>query len=85
MINIPNELFERDIDDIEIGISEIHLFSKEEIEDAQIGYRIDENGNPLEEWIGDDYIVIGNDSCCDDPIIAKIDNKDLPIYSMFHE
>jgi len=85
MIDIPNELFERDIDDIEIGISDIHLFSEDEIEDAQIGYSIDEDDNDIEEWIGEEYLVIGVDSACGDPIIVKTDEEQLPIYSMFHD
>ena len=85
MINIPNKIFERNINDIEIGVSEIHLYSREEINEAQIGYQIDSNGNEIKEWIGSNYVVIGNDSCCGDPIIAKIDEEELPVYSMFND
>lgn len=85
MINVPNKLFERDIDDVEIGMSEIHLYSKDEIEDGQLGYRIDNKGNEIKEWIGDNYIVIGDDSALGDPIIVDINDDKLPVYNMFHD
>ncbi len=85
MINVPSEIFDRSINDIEIGVSDIHLYSKEEIEEGQVGYRVDDKGNTIKEWIGDNYIVIGHDSCCGDPIITDISDKKLPVYSMFHD
>ena len=85
MINVPNKIFKRDIDDVEIGMSEIHLYSKDEIEDGQLGYRIDNKGNEIKEWIGDNYIVIGDDSALGDPIIVDINDDKLPVFNMFHD
>ena len=86
MLEIPEKLFNIDVNDIEVGLSEFHMYRKDEIEEAQAGYRYDElTGEPIEDWIGEEYIVIGNDSCCGDPIIAKIDEDELPIYSMFYD
>lgn len=86
MLEIPNKLFEIDINDVEIGVSEIHLYGKDEIEQGQEGYRYNgKTKKEIKEWIGNEYIVIGDDSCCGDPIIAKIDEKDIPIYAMFHD
>jgi hypothetical protein len=85
MKEIPDSLFERNIEDISISVSDIHLYSRKEIQDAQKGYRVDEDGNYIEEWIGDNYIVIGCDSCCGDPIIADLSDEKLPVYSMFHD
>lgn len=86
MLKVPEKIFNIDINDVEVGLSEIHIHSKDEIENAQAGYRYNGlTGEVIEEWIGDEYIVIGNDSCCGDPIIAKIDEEKLPIYSMFHD
>ena len=85
MINVPNKIYNTDINDVEIGVSKIHLYTKDEIEEAQIGYRIDNKGNEIDEWIGDDYIIIGNDSCCGDPIITDVSDDKLPVYSMFHD
>jgi len=86
MLKVPEEIFNIDINDIEVGLSDIHIYGKDEIEEAQAGYRYNGlTGKPIEDWIGEEYIVIGNDSCCGDPIIAKTDEKGLPIYSMFHD
>lgn len=86
MLKALEKVFNIDINNIEIGLSDIHIYGKDEIEEAQAGYRYNGlTGEPIEDWIGDEYIVIGNDSCCGDPIIAKIDEEELPIYSMFHD
>ena len=85
MISLPNKLFERKINDIDIGINCIHLYSKKEIGDGQIGYSIDNKGNKIKDWIGENYLIIGNDSCCGDPIITDVNEKELPIYNMFHD
>ena len=84
-MDFPKKIFNPKINDVEIGVGDIHLFSEEEIEDAQKGYRIDGDGNKIKDWVGDNYFVIGYDSCCGDPIIADLSDDKLPIYSMFHD
>lgn len=85
-LNVPNKIFNREINDLEMGLSDIHLCSKDEIEDAQAGYRYNGlTGEVIEDWFGDEYIVIGDDSCCGDPIIAKVDEEEIPMYYMFHD
>ena len=34
MINIPSKIFDININDVEIGVSDIHLYSKNKIENA---------------------------------------------------
>ena len=85
MIDVPSKIFDRDINKVDMGLSDIYLCSKDEIEDAQIGFRVDNEGNPIKEWIGDNYVVIGDDSCCGDPIITDVSNDKLPVYTMFHD
>ena len=82
---ISKELFKRDISDIEIGVSVIHLYSEDEFENAQIGYRKNKNGEEITDWIGDNYYVIGHDSCCGDPIVVDASDKNYPVYSLFHD
>lgn len=84
-MTVPNKIYDININDVKIGVSEIHLYLKDELEKAQIGYRVDNNGNKIEEWIGDNYIVIGKDYCCGDPIIMDISDGKLPVYNMFHD
>jgi hypothetical protein len=85
MLDIPNKIFDVNIKNINAGLSDIYLYTKDEIEDAQIGFRVDNKGNKIEDWIGDNYVVIGNDSCCGDPIITDLSNEKLPVYNMFHD
>lgn len=84
-MKVPKKLFERSIESVEIGISDIYLYQEDEIEKGQLGYRVKSDGELIEDWIGDNYIIIGKDSCCGDPIIADITDKNLPIYYMFHD
>lgn len=70
---------------VELSMSDLGLYSKDVFDDAQIGYRIDEEGKKIEDWIGEEYYVIGDDSMCGDPIIVKSDEPELPIYFMFHD
>jgi len=70
---------------LELSMSEVCIFSKEVFEDAQIGYRVDDDGVKIKDWIGEEYYVIGDDSMCGDPIIVKSDEPELPIYFMAHD
>lgn len=84
--NIPEKIFDRKINDIRIGVNDIHLYSQDEINDAQAGYRYNGmTGEVIKDWIGDEYLIIGNDSCCGDPIIIKTDEDKLPVFTMFHD
>ena len=72
MENIPKKLFERDIDSINCGLSDIYLIEEDQIEKEQAGFRYNGlTGEKIAEWIGDNFYVIGIDSCCGDPIIAE--------------
>ncbi len=85
-INVPNKIFDRENDNFQVGLSTIYLYLEDEIDSAQKGYRYNSITNEkIEDWFGDEYVVIGNDSCCGDPIIAKIDEENIPIYYMFHD
>ncbi|MBQ7410480.1 MAG: hypothetical protein IJW20_03755 [Clostridia bacterium] len=85
MINVPEKIFDRNFEEVDVGVSTLSFYKKDEIEDAQIGFRYDNNKKEIKKWKGKEYVVIGNDSALGDPIIAKVDEKDIPIYSMFHD
>ena len=80
-----NKIFNAAPIDIEVGVSDLYIYTKEEFEDAQIGYRVDTDNNIIENWVGDNFYVVGNDSCCGDPFIVDISDPNLPIYYMFHD
>lgn len=84
MINVPEKIFNRNFEEVDVGGSVLTFYKKDEIENAQIGFRYDNNKKEIKRWKGNEYVVIGNDSTLGDPIIAKIDEKDIPIYNMFH-
>ena len=39
MLKVPEKIFNIDINDIEVGLSDIHIYGRDEIEEAQAGYR----------------------------------------------
>ncbi len=86
MVNLPKKIFERDIESVRCGTSDIYFFKESEIENSQRGYRVNGlTGEPINDWIGDNYYVIGEDSSMGDPIITDISKEELPIYFMMHD
>lgn len=81
MLKIPEKIFNIDINDVWMGLARIHLYSKEEMEKAQEGYRYNkETGKPEYMWYGDEFYVIGTTFLNSMPIIAKVDEEQIPIY-----
>lgn len=70
------ELFDRDIDVAELDLGRIELVKEEDFDKAQIGYRVDENGNYNENWLGKEYYVIGYIDICSKIIVIKISDVD---------
>ncbi len=85
MDRIPQKVFDITPREVGIGCGEIYLYDKNEIADAQIGYRLYPDGRKIEDWLGDEYFVIGNDSTCGDPIFINVTEKNYPVYYMFHD
>lgn len=78
--------FESEEEEI-ISVS-FHLFSKDEFEEGQLGYREDEEGN---SFIGNNegdwkvgWFVIGYDEDLGDPIFVDINNKNYPVLTAEH-
>lgn len=85
MIDVPEKIFNRNFEEVEVGVSTLYFFKKDELENAQVGFRYDNNKKEIKKWKGKEYVVIGNDTALGDPIIAKVDDKEIPIYSMYHD
>ena len=63
MLKIPEKILNMDISDVKFISNDIHIYGKDEIEEAQAGYRYNGlTGEKIEAWIGEEYIVIGRDS-----------------------
>ncbi|WML48459.1 hypothetical protein RCG23_25035 [Neobacillus sp. PS3-34] len=76
------------VEDPEIETISFHLFLRDEFEQGQLGYRVDEDGNSLTgknegDW-KENWYVIGYDEDLGDPIIIDINNKDYPVMTAMH-
>jgi hypothetical protein len=84
---LNNEIFKNFIlktDDVSIGYNEINFFKLEDIENAQIGYSISENGKSLignknGDW-KKNWVVIATDNLGDPIFVDYVDNK-LSVYT----
>lgn len=78
-----------DLEMISLNLGEIEFFSRNEIDEAQKGFRFNPNTNEIiNDWIGNNYIIIGYDCTAGfgpEPLIIKIDNPDYPIYWLMTE
>ena len=67
-----------------IGELDITFFEKENIDASQYGFRYNDLlDEMINEWPGNEYVIIGYDStagCGPDTYIMKTDEKELPIY-----
>ncbi|MGG3889821.1 SMI1/KNR4 family protein [Metabacillus fastidiosus] len=65
-----------------------HIFSFEQLDDCQTGFSIDSDGNSLvtdEEGSWDDnWIVIGYETICGDPIIIELNEDRYPVSRLIH-
>lgn len=66
----------------------IELFNSEEIEEGQLGYSFDEEGQSLVgneegDW-KEGWIVIGIDSYLGDPIFVDSNDENCPVYTAMH-
>jgi len=80
--------FEIEVEDPEVETMSIHLFSREEFEEGQLGYRIDEDGNSLlgendGDW-KENWFVIGYDELVGDPVFIDTNNKKYPVLNAMH-
>lgn len=88
-MQIPNEIivFLNSVEDISLGYSEIIFSTVENIEDDQIGYSVDPDGNTLikgndGDWYKE-WIVIATDHL-GDPIIVDTFLPTFPVLSAIH-
>ncbi len=79
--------FLSDISDISIGYNEINFFNADNLDEGQIGYKVDTNGNSLIEgkdgdW-QEEWLVIANDQL-GDPIIIATNSPNLTVLTSQH-
>lgn len=83
---IPKRVFSEHISNIECGYGEIELFYEDEIDQMQKGFRYDAiTGELFEDWIGDEFVVIGCDTTSGagpDALVINLNEEKLPVYSL---
>ncbi len=67
---------------------DFEIFSFDELDEYQIGYSIDLNGNSLvtdeaDTW-DDSWVVIGYETLCGDPIIIELNEAGYPVSRLMH-
>ena len=69
---------------IDFAYGSIDFFDEKTIDEGQNGFRYNGlTGEPIKDWVGDEYVIIGYDStigCGPDPYILKTDDPNLPVY-----
>jgi hypothetical protein len=69
-------------DSVSIGYASIHLAPAAELKAAQQGYSIVPEGDET-DW-RDEWVVIGYEGMCGDPIFIDTDVDDYPVYTAAH-
>ena len=69
---------------IEFYYGPLEFFNENNIDENQEGFRYNANtGEIIEEWTGNEYVIMGFDysaGCGPDPFIVKTDEKELPVF-----
>ena len=84
LMDVPVKLFDRDVEKIKVGAGAFCFFPKENLDDAQIGYLYEKDKTESKRWVGKEFLVIGKNSVKSEPIIAKLDEPSLPIYTLIN-
>ncbi len=88
MKRVKEELSKIPIREIQLGYAGIQLFTADQVQDGQVGYSVDLQGQSLTgskegKW-QQNWIVIGNESTCGDPIFIDASDSNLPVYAAPH-
>ncbi len=75
-------------DEVSFGAGGLRLLKLDEIEDGQIGYSVGRDGSALSgvkdgDW-KPNWIVIGYDTACGDPLILDVSDPALPVLHDFN-
>ncbi len=74
--------------DISLGCGGITLYSSDEVQEAQLGYSRLPDGTSLTghgpgDW-REEWVVVGNEQTCGDPIFVDTSGKLLPVFTAMH-
>lgn len=76
------------VDDIEFGYRTVQVYDPDELEEAQLGYRVDPEGRDLTgtnegDW-RPEWLVIAYEDELGDPLFADTSAPGLPVYTATH-
>ncbi|MGV2941536.1 hypothetical protein AB5I83_18185 [Mesobacillus sp. LC4] len=74
--------------EVSLGYRTVTIFPSQDLDEAQIGYSIDYDGQLLSGmgeggWLSS-WLVIGNEDETGDPIFIDTEEEHFPVYSAFH-
>src|SRR5215467_366979 len=86
--NYPQWLESLGFSEVCFGYTGLKLFSLDELEGSQIGYSISAEGNSFCDGLPgawkSEWIAIGRDTLCGDPIILNTARPELPVMTAIH-
>lgn len=83
MIEIP-ESYEQLLSSHEPSDVGIKVFTLDQMEKGQIGYGCDPDGRPLEGGWKAEWLAIGYEELCGDPLFIDTAQPQLPVYTAAH-
>jgi hypothetical protein len=88
MKRVIEELKQFPIKEIQLGYAGMEFFTPNQLQDGQVGYSVNQDGQSLTgsqegDW-KNSWVVIGNESCCGDPIFIDTVENSLPVYTAPH-
>src|SRR5215208_1142108 len=76
------------IPSVSLGYTTVRMFASDQLDEAQLGYSVDSSGNSLIDgsegsWKRE-WLVIGYEDLCGDPIFIDTDAPGCPVYTAAH-
>jgi len=84
----PYEMtLERILPEVSFGYGTIRVYRAPKLQALQTGYSDSPAGGPVGETVGGwrrEWVVIGNEDCCGDPILIDSSAEGFPVYTAIH-
>jgi hypothetical protein len=61
------------------------IYSENDFDEIQLGYRVDSNGFKNKRWLGNQYFVVGGYGGLGDSLVVDASDDSFPIYALEHD
>jgi hypothetical protein len=78
------DVLERIPSEVSLGYQTIRLSRAPVVQALQIGYSVHPTGEPLQSDWRKEWVVIGYEECCGDPIFIDSSANGFPVYTAIH-